>query len=66
MEGLLYALLVHSDVKVKSVKGCGLGFFKHGFIIFSIHRNTKSLRREGGGFILMDHQKGGGQNYQSR
>lgn len=55
MEGLLYALLVHSDVKVKSVKGCGLGFFKHGFIIFSIHRNTKSLRREGGGFILMDH-----------
>lgn len=41
-------------------------FFKHDFIIFGIHRNIRSLAREGGGFIIMDHQKGGGENCQSR
>lgn len=61
MEGLTSVFLVRSDVKVKSAIGCGLGFFKHDLIIFGILRNIRSLRREGGGFILIDCQKGGGQ-----
>lgn len=66
MKGLTSTFLVHSDVKVKSVKGCGLGFFKHDFIIFGIHGNIRTLRTEGGGFIFMDNRKGGGQLCQNR